>query len=104
MSKLTLKKYIQFVKDSTYTGGKYWYAALGLAGETGEVVDEIKKVMRDDDGVLKEERKAKLTLELGDVLWYWIRLCLDLGIDPIEIMQKNIDKLVDRRKNGKKIG
>lgn len=101
---ISLKEYRKFVKESTYTGGKYWYAALGLAGETGEVVDEIKKVVRDDNSVLSDERKDKLILEMGDVLWYLHRLALDLDVDIQDVMQRNVDKLTDRRKNGKKTG
>lgn len=49
------------------------YCALGLFGEAGEIGNQVKKIWRDDDGVLTEDRKAKLRDELGDVLWYAVR-------------------------------
>lgn len=101
---MQLKEYSKFVSESTYAGGKYWYACLGLAGETGETIDEIKKVMRDDKGVVSPERLEKISLEMGDVFWYLIRLALDLGLDPEKVLDKNVAKLIDRRKNGKKVG
>jgi NTP pyrophosphatase (non-canonical NTP hydrolase) len=47
--------------------------ALGLAGEVGEVVEHIKKALRDDAGVITGNRRAALTTELGDALWYLAR-------------------------------
>jgi NTP pyrophosphatase (non-canonical NTP hydrolase) len=51
------------------------YCALGLAGEAGEVANEVKKIIRDDFGVLTPERYVKLVKEMGDVLWYLAELC-----------------------------
>ena len=46
------------------------YVSLKLLGETGEVFEHIGKALRDDAGVITDERKEKLIKELGDVLWY----------------------------------
>jgi NTP pyrophosphatase (non-canonical NTP hydrolase) len=43
------------------------YPTLGLAGEAGEVAEKIKKVIRDNDGIISEEKKQEVTKELGDV-------------------------------------
>ena len=76
------------------------YPALGLAGETGEVVDIIKKIVRNQDVNPELEitlgQQENLMFELGDVLWYWCALVKDLGYDPSDIMQANIDKLKAR--------
>jgi NTP pyrophosphatase (non-canonical NTP hydrolase) len=70
--------------------------SMGLAGEAGEVVDYVKKLVFHGHKFSKE----KLIEELGDVLWYFAMftsIC-DLQID--EIMRKNIEKLYKRYPNG----
>jgi len=77
-----------------------WYPALGLAGESGEVADKIKKVMRDHNGVLTEKAKHELVKELGDVLWYLSMLALEMKINLNEVAEKNIIKISSRKKRG----
>jgi len=72
------------------------YTILGLASETGEVAGKFKKVVRDDNGILTEERKNQLIDELGDVFWYCTRLATELNIPVEEVLQRNHDKLEDR--------
>ena len=73
------------------------YLALGLAGESGEVVDKIKKVVRNNDGVFTAEAKVELQKELGDVLWYVSQLCEELGLSLDDVAQMNRAKLEDRK-------
>ena len=70
--------------------------ALGLAGECGEVVDIIKKIVFHG----KEYNPVDLILELGDVLYYLCALCNVLGIDFSEVMLNNNAKLMQRYKDG----
>jgi len=72
------------------------YLTLGLAGESGEVADEIKKIIRNDNGIITPERKKKLCLEMGDVMWYWLRLTKELELDIEDIMAENLKKLSQR--------
>lgn len=67
--------------------------ALGLAGETGEVVEPIKKEIRGDGPV---DRDA-LTLELGDVLHYLCRIASHYNIPMYQIIAMNVRKIEDRR-------
>ena len=46
------------------------YLALGLSGEVGEVLNKLKKVIRDNGGQLTEDAARHIALEIGDVLWY----------------------------------
>ena len=46
----------------------YIYPALGLAEEAGEVAGKFAKAVRDNEGVIDEERKREIMKELGDVL------------------------------------
>ncbi|MGB7202040.1 MAG: nucleoside triphosphate pyrophosphohydrolase family protein [Pyrinomonadaceae bacterium] len=74
------------------------YPTLGLAGEAGEVANIVKKIQRDNDGVITDEIRGKLKDELGDVLWY-ISACADeLGLTLDEIAEYNVGKLAKRHK------
>ena len=76
------------------------YPALGLCGEAGEVAEKVKKTLRDDGGVLTDERREALSRELGDVLWYLSQLATEAGLDLEEIAAENLDKLLSRRERG----
>lgn len=76
------------------------YTALGLAGEVGEVANQVKKIARDDGGVQTPERHAKLRDEIGDVFWYLFSLCDEVGVTPEEAMSENIAKLQKRKAEG----
>lgn len=74
------------------------YPTLGLAGETGEVAEKIKKMIRDDGGRLTASRRQELAYELGDVLWYLANLAAELGLKLSDIAALNLTKLADRKK------
>jgi NTP pyrophosphatase (non-canonical NTP hydrolase) len=74
---------------------EFYYLALGLTSEAGEVAGKIKKLIRDD--TYDQEALAQ---ELGDIFWYLVRLCTAIGITPEEVLQKNIDKLMNRKRKG----
>lgn len=69
---------------------------LGLAGESGECCDIIKKVRFQGHELDKEHLKD----ELGDVLWYIAETCSGLGITLEECAQYNLDKLHSRYPHG----
>ena len=79
---------------------KLIYPALGLAGETGEVVDHIKKAIRDNNREVDAERRELIAKELGDVLWYMASIAADLGMTLNEVAELNIKKLKDRAARG----
>ena len=74
-----------------------FYVATKLCGEAGEAAEHIGKMMRDDYGKQTAQRSDMLRKELGDVAWYWARLCDELGFNPEEILEENIKKLESRR-------
>lgn len=76
------------------------YPALGLAGEAGEVCENVKKALRDDGGQITADRRQALRKELGDVLWYVAALCDELELSMDEVARHNIDKLADRHRRG----
>lgn len=81
-------------------GNNLYYPALGLGGETGEVLNKIKKVMRDHGGTITDEYREILRSELGDVLWYVAALARELNLDLDDIAQANLKKLFSRKERG----
>jgi NTP pyrophosphatase (non-canonical NTP hydrolase) len=81
-------------------GKNFIYPTLGLVGESGEVAEKIKKIIRDGNGVVSEEQKRELEKELGDVLWYVANLGVELGLEMDDIAAKNIAKLKFRQERG----
>ena len=82
-------------------GSNPFYPTLGLCGESGEVAEKMKKVMRDDGGIISKEKKQEIAKELGDVCWYISNLASELGFSLEEIAQMNLDKLYSRKERGK---
>lgn len=70
---------------------------LGLAGESGEILEKFKKILRDKAGVVTEEDKSEIIKELGDVLWYVNAVAHLLGSDLDHVATANIEKLASRQ-------
>ena len=70
---------------------------LGLVGETGEVAEKIKKLIRDGSRFQNEE----IMKELGDVVFYATALANIYGKGLQEVLELNIAKLDDRQRRGK---
>lgn len=104
---MTLNEYQEHALETAVYPEKYKvvYPALGLAGEAGETADKIKKVLRGDDGgVLTDEKRQAVAMEIGDVLWYCATLAHDLGYNLDTIAQMNYAKLKSRQERGKLSG
>ena len=86
------RKTVVYPKEQTII-----YPALGLAGETGEVCEKIKKYLRGDYTLSDEEKIDELEKEIGDVLWYLANLASDLHLSLEIIAAKNLKKLSDRQ-------
>ena len=74
-------------------GNDFIYPVLGLVGESGEVAEKIKKVLRDNKGIVDDTRKEEIRKELGDVLWYLTQIAIELDISLNEVARSNIEKL-----------
>lgn len=76
------------------------YAVLGASNESGEIAGKLKKALRDDEGVVTDERRESLLAEVGDTLWYLARVCDELDSSLEEVASANIAKLLDRSARG----
>lgn len=73
--------------------------AMGLAGESGEVIDLLKKVIYHGHP-LTIEVQQKLHEEIGDVMHYVAGLCTLLQFDLEDVCIENIEKLKRRYPEG----
>lgn len=73
------------------------YLTLGLVGEAGEIANLMKKVIRNNNGIITEQQAAHLKDELGDVLWYLAALANASGYSLNEIAKHNLEKLHNRK-------
>lgn len=70
--------------------------AMGLNGESGEVIDIVKKHLFQGHDLDRD----KLINELGDVAWYLAVSAHALGVTLEYICQKNVEKLLKRYPEG----
>lgn len=73
------------------------YYTLGIAGETGELIEKIKKLFRDKNGIIDDNFKEAVIKEMGDIEWYIARLADWFGIKFEDIFVTNIEKLKSRQ-------
>ena len=69
---------------------------LGLIGESGEIAEKIKKLLRDNTKVEDQD----IIKELGDVAFYLTALANYFGSSLEEVLQVNMIKLDDRQERG----
>ena len=67
---------------------------LGLAGETGELLNEYKKHLR--DGSAHEKFRDRLREELGDLLWYLADAAAKFDLRLSDVAAANLAKVRDR--------
>jgi NTP pyrophosphatase (non-canonical NTP hydrolase) len=81
-------------------GSNIIYPSLGLCGEAGEVAEKVKKIIRDDQGVITDVKRDQIAKELGDVMWYVSQLAAEIDYSLGDIAQLNLDKLFSRKERG----
>jgi NTP pyrophosphatase (non-canonical NTP hydrolase) len=67
---------------------------LGIIGEIGSVLTQLKIKLR--DGKSYKVYEQKLSEELGDVLWYLSTIATQNSLSLDVIASKNLDKINDR--------
>ena len=109
---MTLREYERFVAQSAIDPRSPnsdrtcvpIYPILGLCGEAGEVAEKAKKIIRDGTGIVSDEDRRAIVLELGDALWYLTRIAADLGSSLEAVAEANIEKLRGRDERGTRRG
>lgn len=71
-------------------------SVMGLCGESGEVIDLVKKHVSHGHPLNRE----KLIDELGDVAWYLAECATVLDVTLEEVLARNIEKLKKRYPEG----
>ena len=69
---------------------------MGLCGESGEVIDIVKKHLAQGHELDKE----KIIKELGDVAWYMAEIATVLDVELEDVLVQNIEKLKQRYPEG----
>lgn len=89
-------------KTAVYPGSGYttglMYASLGLAGEAGELANQVKKCWR--DGEIYAGKEEGMKKEIGDVLWYVAAVATELGVSLDTAAHANVEKLRSRAQRG----
>lgn len=84
----------QGILSPTLEVGPALIFGLGLAGESGEVADIIKKQY----GYGRKLNLEHLSEELGDVMWYVANICTTYGLKLDDVLEQNVQKLRERYK------
>ena len=74
-------------------------AALGLAAESGEFTEVVKKILQQGKPY-NEENVFHMKRELGDICWYIAQACMALDTTFDEIIEMNVEKLEKRYPGG----
>lgn len=97
VEQLTLQEYTNMIsRIQEEQKGKLLHASIGIAGESGELLDAVKKHLVYG----KELDRANLEEELGDVLFFVAMACNSLGVTMEEVLSKNVQKLSKRYSSG----
>ena len=104
IDKMSLQEYQSWCLKTSDALGKgedrLIIAAMGVAGEAGEVAEKMKKMMRDNGKKIDEDFCFALSKEIGDVMWYCAVLAAEIGYDLQEVAVTNIKKVESRLERG----
>ena len=118
--KIDTEKYVDFVKQTTSAPSldylvlaarlseleandcnvtQLMTAAFGLAAESGEFTEVVKKIFLQGKPYT-EENVFHMKRELGDICWYLAQACMALDTTFDEVIEMNVDKLKARYPGG----
>lgn len=74
-------------------------AVSGLIAESGEAMEILKKI-KFQGKEWTEDVRYHLKREAGDIIFYWVNLCIALGYSPNDVIAENVHKLEARYPGG----
>ncbi|MDT0348119.1 nucleoside triphosphate pyrophosphohydrolase family protein [Pseudonocardia charpentierae] len=77
-----------------------FHLLLGLVGETGEIAEKAKKIVRDKGSDFSQWDADDIKKELGDTLWYITVIADYFNLTLDDVAECNISKLADRQARG----
>ena len=104
MENISLKEYQRKTKETiinTIQNNDKLVPYLGLIGEIGSIISELKKKLRDGKNYTNYEEKLKE--ELGDLLWYLSTIASQNSLELDDIAHFNLKKTKDRYLENNKI-
>ena len=81
--------------DTTNAKWPWYLWALCVAGESGELCNRVKKILRGDNSL--ESQREKLLGELADVITYSDLMISALGADTEQVIWKKFNTVSRRR-------
>lgn len=79
---------------------KLLYLACGLNGESGELDEKLKKIIRDQNCQMTPQNLELIKKELADILWYLTAIVDELNLTLEEVMECSLVKIQDRINRG----
>lgn len=73
--------------------------STGLAGESGEFAELVKK-LNWHNKPLTDELRLHMKKELGDIIFYWMMCCQSMNFNPNDVISENVSKLEARYPEG----
>jgi len=87
----------EFATYSSIGTAGFVYPVLGINGEVGEFTEKVKKMFRDNHGVMDPKFIEGIKKELGDIFWYLAECCTTFKLSLDDVAKTNLEKLKDRK-------
>lgn len=81
-----------------------FYTVLGLQEEVGKLSEKLRTSLKDNNGTFSDRDLQRLQISMGDILYYIVRMCIDMGIelnDVLDICLKKQNLLKQKSVNEK---
>ena len=73
---------------------------LSIGIEASKIAGYLKKIIRDDNGIMTNSKKDKIINSLKKIVFLLQKYQKDHNLNTLDIMKKNIEKLYSRKERG----